>query len=131
MATRKINIQVLVDFADKRKRVDPWELKDAAESFYNSIKVVGINNTVVTYKNGTEKIEDTGNHTSIYVRAFAAHIVRLLNRWNDMNSGRLEAHYQLEMPILVILADTGVFKTNGADLACTNVSEMIDTWATN
>lgn len=130
MATRKINIQVLVDFADRRMRVDPWELTDAAESLYKSVKVVGIEKTIVTYRNGVERIEDTGNHLSLRARAFAAHIMRLFYRWDDMNSGRLEAHYQLSVPISAILADTGAFITSGADLACTNVFELIDTWAT-
>lgn len=131
MAVRKINIQTLKDFADGRKKVDPWELTDAAECLYRSIKIVGIDNTVVTYKEGAKSVDKSAKDTSIQVRAFGAHIVRLLNRWDDMTGGRLEAHYQLVAPISVILADTGVFKTNGADLACTNVAELVDTWANN
>lgn len=129
MTGRKINIQTLVDFADGRKKVDPWQLTEAAESLYKSIKVVGIDNTLVTYKEDGERVEDTAKNTSIYVRAFAAHIMRLLNRWDDMTRGRLEAHYALDMPISEILADSGVFKRAGADLACTNVKELVDTWA--
>lgn len=129
MAERRVNIQALVDLADKRIKVDPWAAADAAESFYRSIKVLGIKNTIVVYKDGEKEIEDTGNNTSIYVRALAAHITRLLNRWDDISRGRLEAHYQLDVPISVILADSGVFKTTGADLACTNVKELVEAWA--
>lgn len=131
MTGRKINIQTLVDFADKRKKVNPWDLTEAAESFYLSIKVVGIKNTIVVYNDGGKRVEVTGEQTSVYARAFAAHIMRLINRWDDMNIGRLEAHYALDAPISVILADSGVFKRAGADLACTNVKELVETWATD
>lgn len=132
MTKNRVFVQALVDFADGRKKVDPFELAGAAESLYRSIKIVGISNTVVFFKdkNGKE-VECRANETSAHVRAFSAYIMRQIYRWDDMNLGRLEAHYQLQAPISVILADTGVFKTNGADLACTNVAEMIDTWAIN
>lgn len=126
---KRVNIQALVNFADKRMKVDPWQLTDAAESFYRSIKVVGLDDTVVFWKNGEAEIECSGRDTSIYVRAFTGHTMRLIYRWDDLSSGRLEKHLGFEAPIQVILADSGVFKRTGVDLACTNVAEMIDTWA--
>lgn len=123
---RKVNIQALVDFADGKKRVDPWALTEAAESFYRSIKVMGLKNTTVFFKNGSERIECSGAETSVYVRAFTGHVMRLIHRWSDIEGGRLEAHLGLDVPIQILLSD--VFIRSGADLRCTNVAELIDTW---
>lgn len=128
--SRIIEIQALVDFADGRKWVDPWELTEAAEAFYKSVKVVGIAGTKVVYKENGLRKEINGNETSVYVRAFAAHITRLVYRWDDLNSGRLEEHFDINIPISVLLG-TGVFKTAGRDLACTNVAEIINAWTAN
>ncbi len=127
MTTRRVYIQALVDFADKRRKVDPWALADAAESFYRSVKVVGLKDTVLIYDDQPH----SGDDTTIYVRAFAAHITRLVYRWGDLNGTRLEEHFGLNMPIREVLSSAGVFKTTGGDLACINVAEVIDTWATN
>lgn len=134
MASRKIIIQALVDFADERQKVNPWQLVEEAEAFYKSVKVVGLNNTVVVFgrtKDNPDGYECEGWETSIYVRAFVGHIMRLMYRWSDLQGGRLEAHLGLQVPIAEVLNGSGVFKTSGADLACTNVSEMIDAWTKN
>lgn len=130
MTTKRIDITTLMDFVLNKKKVDPWALTDAAEAFYRSVKVVGIDNTVVTYDLGSGEVECSGKEVSPYVLAFTGHTMRLIYRWDDLSSGRLEKHLGLDAPIQVILAETGVFKRAGVDLACTNVAEMINTWAT-
>ncbi len=127
---RKINIQALYDFADRRKKVDPWELADAAESFYRSVKVVGLNDTVVTYIESTGmRVQCSGAETSILLRAFTLHLLRLIYRWDDMRSGRLEKHFGLDLSMYEILAQTGVVTMSGVDLACTNVQDTINKWS--
>ncbi len=124
---KDINVQVLIDFADKRKKVDPFVLVQQAEDYYKSIKILGIEKTSIAYDNCTA----VGYAISPLARAFGLHIMRMIYRWDDLNGGRLEEHYRLDMPSSVILADTGVLKRNGADLACTNIDDMINTWAIN
>lgn len=128
---RKVNVTALYNFAVNREKVDPFELAEAAESLYNSIKVIGVENTVVKYTRNEEGVVKIAlaNELSEQTRAFAAFIVRLLYRWNDLQSGRLERHFGLNLDVQSILADTGVFQRSGADLACVTVQEVINVWA--
>lgn len=127
---RTANIDTLYQFAINRRKVDPWELTEAAEALYKSAKVVGIENTLVKYltDEGTPRIVHA-NELPERVRAFAAFIVRLMYRWDDLQSGRLEKHFGLNVDVQSILADTGVFQRSGADLACVTVQEVINVWA--
>ena len=129
MNLNTINIQTLHDFSIKREAVDPFELMTASESFYRSVKVVGLKQTRVKYKDNGKEMFAMGPELPEITRAFAGHLVRLVWRWDDINSGRLEQHLGLCMPIREILCETGAFKTSGADLACVTVAEVIESWA--
>lgn len=129
MNLNTINIQALHDFSIKRKMVDPWDLMAAADTFYRSVKVVGLKQTQVKYKENGREIFAMGPELPEITRAFAGHLVRLVYRWDDINSGRLEQHLGLDMPIREILCETGAFKISGADLACVTVAEVIESWA--
>lgn len=125
---RKVNIDVLYQFAMNRKRVNEWDLTHAAECLYRSAKITGINETIVKYYDNTETIGFASDCPE-RARAFAAFIVRLIYRWDDIQSGRLERHFGLSMDTQSILADTNIFQKNGTDLACVTVKQVIDTWA--
>lgn len=123
---REVCAQTLYDLVELKKRVNPWDLTSAAEGFYMSVKVVGIDNTVITYTdvNGN-KVTKTGKEISEEMRAVAAFIKTLVARWTDSNSGRLEEHYGLSMLIHYRIGGK-VYNNNYAGLKCINVQEFID-----
>lgn len=126
-----IYAQSLYELVVKKEKVDPFELIDTAESIYRSVKAIGINNTVIWYKDSEKgKVFEKGSEISIEMRALAAFIVKLVYRWSD-NTGRLEDHYGLPTFIDSILGDTPLFKRkrNAASLACISVLDVINDFA--
>lgn len=126
METRKICAQSLYELVELKKHVDPWHLRDTAEGIYLSIKVVGLDETVITYvdKNGNTVI-NKGKEIPEKMRAVAAFVKILTARWTDNNSGRLEEHYQLPMLIHYMIGGK-IYSNSYAGLKCINIREFID-----
>ena len=125
---RRVNVQTLVDLMNGR-RVDPWELTESAEALYKSAKVVGISKTVAVFLNEKDaKVEVAGDGLDVRVRAIAAFVVRLIYRWDDMSSGRLEEHFGLPLSIQNILQDTPIFTSSsiGTGIGYLTVQQVVD-----
>lgn len=128
MRDHDICVTALYNLVERKKRVSPWELKEASECLYISSKVVGIKNTNVWYidENG-KRVELLGEQLPELVRAVAGYIVRLLNRWTDESTGRLENHLGLSAPIHMILSTTKLaYKYDIASLPCVSVLGIED-----
>ena len=120
---RKINVQALFDLAVLRKDVDEWELAEAAESLYKSIKIVGLKSTNVYYKDARgNEIEQKGEEIPERIRAMSARCVQQLYRMIDSNSGRLEDHYHLPMLIHFYLGDI----EGSANMKCRSIRDLIN-----
>lgn len=118
---RIIHVQQLYDLAILKKRVDEWELEEAAEALYRSVKVVGIDSTIVSYKDqdGNEVVKE-GMEIPEKIRALSARCIQQKYRMTDSNSGRLEEHYGLPMLIQYYLGDI----QGTANMKCRSIREL-------
>lgn len=127
MSERKIYVQPLYELVECKKKVDPWDLTEVAKNIYLSSKVIGIKNTKVFYQNTKrERIEKYGVEIPIEARAIVGLIVKMIGRWTDDNSGRLEQHLGLPMTINCILGDTRIFSKRNTGLEIITIQDMID-----
>lgn len=128
METREICAQSLYELVELKRQVNPWHLRDTAEGIYLSVKVVGMDETAITYvdENGN-KIIKKGSEIPEEMRAVAAFIKTLVARWTDSNSGRLEEHYQLPMLIHYMIGGK-VYNNSYAGLKCISIREFIDAY---
>lgn len=130
MYERAINIQNLMDLEPKsQKEIDEFELVAEAERLYRSIKIIGLKRTKVCYEddNGEEQLM-YANQLSEIKRAIAAFLMIMIYRWDDTNTGRLEAHYGLPTRINYILGDANIFNNSHAGLECICVKDFIDAY---
>lgn len=127
MPNNVIYAQSIYDLVTLKKRVDPFELLEASEAFYRSVKCVGINNTRIKYRfNIHSEFEfKQGLDIPLEMRALCAFISRLYHRWDDNNLMRLEEHYGLPTSIENVLSHTGIFQ-NGKNLPCISIEHVID-----
>lgn len=97
---RNIYAQSLYELVILKKKINPWDLYQTAEALYLSTKIVGINNTKITYKdtNGN-KIVQMGVEIPEEMRAVAAFVKILIARWEGPSIGRLKKHYGLSWEI--------------------------------
>ncbi len=129
MYERSISINNLMNLTSKEnKKIDEFELVAEAERLYRSIKIVGLDKTQVCYENQKEIKTMYANELSHRTRAIAAFIMIIIYRWDDTNSGRLEAHYGLPTRINYLLGDVKVFRNNHAGLECISVKDFIDAY---
>lgn len=129
MYERRINVQNLMDLTPKgQKEIDPFELVAEAERLYRSIKIIGLEETIVCYEENGQLKTQSAKELSETKRAIAAFLMIMVYRWDDTNTGRLEAHYGLPTRINYILGDTKVFKNSHAGLECICVKDFIDAY---
>ena len=119
---RRINIQALYDLVMLKKDVDVWNLTEASEGMYRSIKIVGLASTKVYYKDEGNEIVLVGEEIPEKIRAMSARCVQQLYRMTDSNSGRLEAHYGLQMLIQYYLGDI----EGTANMKCRSITDLKD-----
>lgn len=124
-----VDISVICDIADNKKEVDPWELTYAVESLYKGIKVMGINNVEVMKLDSTEgkHVVLKGIEMSERSRAVAELVVRILYRFSDYNSGRLEKHFGLTTKLEILLYDVKEFQPSGfgATLQIMSIQDLV------
>lgn len=113
----------------EEKDFDPWEVTHEIDELYDSVKIVGIDQTIAWLK------DDEGREICIYgnalperMRALAVQIT--LQHWrqddSDISTRRLGEHFGLDKPIWVILGDTKIFsddKCNRADLPIISLND--------
>ncbi len=128
MYERRVNIQNLINLSKREGRIDEFELAAESERLYRSIKVIGLKETVVCYEENKKMKVCYANELSEHVRAIAAFIAALIYRWNDLNSGRLEIHFGLQIKIVYILGDIKIFKNNQAGLECISIKDFINAY---
>lgn len=128
MYKRDVCIQNLMNLTKKEGRIDEFELVAEAEQLYRCLKIQGVKNTQVSYEEKGEIKIKYATEISEYTRAIAAFIMILIYRWNDMTTGRLEAHYGLQLRIDVILGDVKIFRNSHAGLECISVKDFIDAY---
>lgn len=116
-----IFVQALYDLVMLKKDVDVWELTEASEGLYRSIKIVGLESTKVFYRNeeGAEVIKE-GKDIPEKIRAMSARCIQQLYRMTDSSSGRLEEHYQLKMLIQYYLGDI----EGTANMKCRTINDL-------
>lgn len=127
-----VKAQVLYDFVVLKKDVLTDSLSDVTDSLFKRIKLDGIGNTTICFtdENGHE-ISLTGYDIPIEMRAMSLFINRLIHRWDDSHSGRLEEHYGLPISANAILADTGILQINALSLPCICVNDVIQAYIAN
>lgn len=126
MAKHEINVQTLYDLVELKRKVDPWDVASACQGIYYSIKVVGVQRTIVKYteEDGTEMVM-SADCMSMKILAVAALGAKMFYRFQD-DTGRLETHYGLPTSISNILADTEVFRNVSANLPCISFQDLVD-----
>lgn len=124
-----LNIQVLYDFVIGMRRVDPWDLGEAAHTLYLCAKRHGINNTTARCSYNGTTIELVGNEIYPQIRAMAEFCTILEWRWNE-TSGRLDQHFGLDVPMQYILGDK-IFKRSTSIVECISLKDVEDMWLGN
>lgn len=123
---RVIQIGALWNLTVNRKRVDPWVLKDEAEALYESIKVVGVKDTVARIGDSEDTI--SGREISYFTRAVVAFVVMLMNRWADNHESmrRLKEHFELPISIADLLASTGIYTESDSVIPILKISDVVE-----
>lgn len=105
MARITVTVTGLNNLVVNKQFVEPAIILNESETIYKALKLEGATNVNVVYEeeNGTK-------HTSLYIdspikiRAFAAFIMILSERWkNDEHDSRLAHHYALPLPVAEII----------------------------
>lgn len=118
-----INITPLYNLVNLKKNVNAFELQKSADAFYRGIKSVGIRSLNVF------RIDENGNKIimkaldlSERVRGTADWIVRLIYRFDDYSSGRLERHFGITTPLELLFHDVPIFTSISYSLSLSTIT---------
>ena len=128
MKERTVYVQALYELVELKKAVDPWDLMEACEAIYKSSKAVGIDKTTIKYVKKGKTVVKNATNIPEEARAIVGLVVKLIYRWTDDYSGRLEKHLGLNMRIDYILGNTRLFANSHAALQHITVQDVIDSY---
>ena len=122
-----IIVQNLYELIRTEKQVNPFNFQSECEQLYCAIKTVGIDNLDITYIEDGEKIKVAAIQMTDMATAVSIFPVVLKYRWTDLEQGRLNRHYKMDMEIGImdVLGDLGITKGKGVSLKITNVLEFM------
>lgn len=122
-----IIVQNLYELIRTEKQVNPFNFQSECEQLYCAIKTVGIDNLDITYIEDGEKIKVAAIQMTDMAKAVSIFPVVLKYRWTDLEQGRLNRHYKMDMEIGImdVLGDLGITKGKGVSLKITNVLEFM------
>lgn len=125
---RRVNCRALGSFCLKGIEVDPSLIVMESKALYEAVKLVGAKNVMIKIDNHYVEIT---NETVVRMVAFAGQVNRLMGRWTDDNTMRLEAHLGLPTHIRNILSDMDMFRNQSVSLPVISICDLMEDYKRN